>query len=122
MSDPNLPSEVPRAEVRQWAMFCHFSAFLGLVVPLGHLLGPVVMWVWKRELDPFVDAQGKEALNFQINVTIAGFISFLLMFLVIGFVLIAILAVAVLILMILAGVRANEGKPYRYPMIWRPIK
>ena len=44
------------------------------------------------------------------------------MFVVIGIVLFAILAVAVLILIILAGVRANEGKPYRYPLIWRPIK
>ncbi|MDF0733346.1 DUF4870 domain-containing protein [Pseudomonas entomophila] len=122
MSDPNLPLEVPSAEARQWAMFCHFSALLGLVVPLGHLLGPVVMWVWKREVDPFVDAHGKEALNFQINVTLAGFVCFLLMVLVIGFVLLAVLAVAVLILIILAGVRANEGKAYRYPWIWRPIK
>ncbi|HGM5583533.1 TPA: DUF4870 domain-containing protein [Pseudomonas putida] len=122
MSDPNLPIETPSAEVRQWAMFCHFSGLLGLVMPLGHLLGPLVMWIWKREVDPFVDAQGKEALNFQISVTIAGFICFLLMFVVIGIVLFAILAVAVLILIILAGVRANEGKPYRYPLIWRPIK
>ncbi|HEK1688657.1 TPA: DUF4870 domain-containing protein [Pseudomonas putida] len=122
MSETNLPIEPPSAEVRQWAMFCHFSGLLGLVMPLGHLLGPLVMWIWKREVDPFVDAQGKEALNFQISVTIAGFICFLLMFVVIGIVLFAILAVAVLILIILAGVRANEGKPYRYPLIWRPIK
>ncbi|MEA5671787.1 DUF4870 domain-containing protein [Pseudomonas sp. MH2] len=122
MSETNLPIETPSAEVRQWAMFCHFSALLGLVMPLGHLLGPLVMWIWKREVDPFVDAQGKEALNFQISITIAGFICFLLMFVVIGIVLFAILAVAVLILIILAGVRANEGKPYRYPLIWRPIK
>ena len=32
------------------------------------------------------------------------------------------LMVAVLILIILAAVRANEGKPYRYPWIWRPIR
>ncbi|MBJ9974360.1 DUF4870 domain-containing protein [Pseudomonas sp. S75] len=122
MSEPNTPIDIPNAEVRQWAMFCHFSALLGLVMPLGHLLGPLVMWIWKRESDPFVDAHGKEALNFQITVTLAGFICFLLMFVVIGIVLFAILAVAVLILIILAGVRANEGKPYRYPLTWRPIK
>ncbi|MHC6228061.1 DUF4870 domain-containing protein [Pseudomonas sp. X10] len=122
MSDPTLPVPPPNAEIRQWAMFCHLSALLGLVVPLGSLLGPLVMWIWKRELDPFIDAQGKEALNFQISVTIAAFICFLLMFVLVGVVLFAILVIAVLILIILAGVRANEGQPYRYPLIWRPIK
>ncbi|MBV4538680.1 MULTISPECIES: DUF4870 domain-containing protein [Pseudomonas] len=122
MSDPNVPVNLPNSEIRQWAMFCHLSALLGLAVPLGHLLGPLVMWIWKRELDPFIDAQGKEALNFQISVTIAGFICFLLTFVLIGLVLFAILAVAVLILIILAGVKANEGQAYRYPFIWRPIK
>ena len=123
MNEPDdLPVAPPNAEIRQWAMFCHLSALLGLVVPLGHLLGPLVMWIWKRELDPFIDAQGKEALNFQISVTIAGGICFLLMFVLVGIVLFAILTVAVLVLAILAGVKANEGKPYRYPLIWRPIK
>ncbi|UBM25285.1 DUF4870 domain-containing protein [Pseudomonas sp. p1(2021b)] len=122
MNEPDLPITPPNAEIRQWAMFCHLSALFGLVVPLGHLLGPLVMWIWKRELDPFIDAQGKEALNFQISVTIAGFICFLLMFVLVGIVLFAILTVAVLVLAIVAGVKANEGKPYRYPLIWRPIK
>ncbi|HGA2316407.1 DUF4870 domain-containing protein [Pseudomonas sp. NPDC089428] len=122
MSDSGLSVTPPNAEVRQWAMFCHLSALLGLVVPLGHLLGPLVLWHLKREQDPFIDAQGKEALNFQISVTIAGFVCTALMFVAIGIVLFPILMLAVLILIILAAVRANEGKAYRYPFIWRPIK
>lgn len=122
MTDPNLSINPPSAEVRQWAMLCHLSALLGLVIPLGHLLGPLVLWHLKREQDPFIDAQGKEALNFQISVTVAGFICLLLIFVVIGLVLFAVLSVAVMILIVIAAVRANEGKPYRYPMIWRPIK
>ena len=93
-----------------------------MVVPFANLIAPLALWWWKRGVDPFVDAQGKEALNFQISVTIAGFICFLLMFVFIGLVLFAMLTVAVMILIIIAAVRANEGKPYRYPMIWRPIK
>ena len=58
----------PGQEARQWAMFCHFAAFIGLVFPFGSLLGPLIVWQLKRESDPFVDAQGKEALNFQITV------------------------------------------------------
>ncbi|MBO9552506.1 DUF4870 domain-containing protein [Pseudomonas sp.] len=122
MNDSELSVTPPNAEVRQWAMFCHLSALLGLVVPLGHLLGPLVLWHLKREQDPFIDAQGKEALNFQINVTIAGFVCTALMFVAIGLVLFPVLMLAVLILIILAAVRANEGKAYRYPFIWRPIQ
>ncbi|WP_410965628.1 DUF4870 domain-containing protein, partial [Salmonella sp. SAL4454] len=69
----------PGQEARQWAMFCHFAAFIGLVFPFGSLLGPLIVWQLKRESDPFVDAQGKEALNFQITVALAMFVSFLLM-------------------------------------------
>ncbi|WP_194788735.1 DUF4870 domain-containing protein [Pseudomonas sp. UFMG81] len=122
MNDPDLPITPPSADVRQWAMFCHLAALLGLVVPLGHLFGPLLLWHLKREQDPFIDAQGKEALNFQISVTVAGFVCFLLMFVFIGIVLFAVLMVAVLILIVLAAVRVNEGQAYRYPLIWRPIR
>lgn len=71
MQDLQTP---PSAEARQWAMLCHFAAFFGLVFPFGNLLGPLVVWQIKRDLDPFVDAQGKEAVNFQISVTLAGLV------------------------------------------------
>ncbi|MGF6592491.1 DUF4870 domain-containing protein [Pseudomonas sp. 2835] len=122
MSEQPLQLPTPSADVRQWAMFCHLAALLGLVFPFGSLLGPLVMWIWKKDVDPFVDAQGKEALNFQITVFIAGVICGLLMFILIGIVLFGMLMIAVLILTIIAGVKANEGKPYRYPLTWRPIK
>lgn len=122
MSEQPLQLPTPSAEVRQWAMFCHLAALLGLVFPFGSLLGPLVMWIWKKDVDPFVDAQGKEALNFQITVFIAGVICGLLMFILIGIVLFGMLMIAVLILTIIAGVKANEGEPYRYPLTWRPIK
>ena len=65
MSDePLAPQSTPGPEARQWAMFCHFAAFLGLVFPFGNLLGPLIVWQIKKDMDPFVDAQGKEALNF----------------------------------------------------------
>ncbi|MNE20738.1 hypothetical protein D3C77_345830 [compost metagenome] len=103
-------------------MFCHLAALLGLVVPFGNLLGPLVMWIWKKDLDPFIDAQGKEALNFQLTVFLASIICFALMFVLVGIVLFGMLMVAVLVLTIVAGVKANDGQPYRYPMTWRPIK
>ena len=122
MSDEQLPVPAPSREVRQWAMFCHLSALLGIWVPFGSLIGPLILWQMKREMDPFVDDQRKEALNFQISVAIASAICLLLMVVVIGFFLFGLLAIGALVLTIIAGVKANEGQVYRYPFTWRLIK
>ncbi|WP_460142502.1 DUF4870 domain-containing protein [Pseudomonas sp. S3_B08] len=122
MSDEQDLLPKPSQEVRQWAMSCHLSALLGIWIPFGNLIGPLILWQMKREKDPFIDAQGKEALNFQITVAIASMICFLLMLLIIGFFLFGLLAIAALVLTIIAGVKANEGFPYRYPFTWRLIK
>jgi uncharacterized Tic20 family protein len=103
-------------------MFCHFAAFLGLVFPFGNLLGPLIVWQIKKDFDPFVDAQGKEALNFQISVALAAVVCFILMVVVIGFPLLMLLGLAALVLTIIAGIKANEGQSYRYPFSWRLIK
>ena len=112
----------PGQEARQWAMFCHFAAFIGLVFPFGSLLGPLIVWQVKKDLDPFVDAQGKEALNFQISVALAMVLCFLLMVVLIGFPLLALVGIAALVLTVIAGIKANEGRAYRYPFCWRLIK
>lgn len=120
MSD--IQGSVPSKEARQWAMFCHFSAFFGLAIPFGNLLGPLIVWQLKKDFDPFVDAQGKEALNFQISVSMAALLCFLLMVVVIGFPLLALVGITALVLTIIAGIKANEGQAYRYPFSWRLIK
>lgn len=123
MSDEVPVQQVqPSQEARQWAMFCHFAAFLGFIFPFGNLLGPLIVWQVKRESDPFIDQQGKEALNFQITVSLAVVLSFLLMLVVIGFFLLGLVSIGALVLTIIAGVKANEGLNYRYPFTWRPIK
>ncbi|MFJ2284674.1 DUF4870 domain-containing protein [Pseudomonas sp. NPDC087803] len=122
MSDEQELLPRPSHEVRQWAMFCHLSALLGIWIPFGNLIGPLILWQMKRETDPFIDAQGKEALNFQITVAIAAAICLLLMVLIIGFFLLGLLAIGALVLTIIAGVKANDGFPYRYPFTWRLIK
>ncbi|TRX74561.1 DUF4870 domain-containing protein [Pseudomonas mangiferae] len=112
----------PSREARQWAMACHFAAFLGLVFPFGNLLGPLIVWQLKKDQDPFIDQQGKEALNFQITVAVAGLVCLLLMLVVIGFLLIGLLGLGALVLTIIAGIKANEGAAYRYPFTWRLLK
>jgi uncharacterized Tic20 family protein len=121
MSDLSITS--PTAEERQWAMFAHLSALLGLVVwAAGILLGPLIVWLIKRDTLPFVNDQGKEALNFQITVFLAGIVCTALIFVLIGIPLLAALAIFDLVFLIIAAVKANEGVAYRYPICLRLIK
>ncbi|MCI3943040.1 hypothetical protein K0038_00028 [Pseudomonas syringae] len=122
MSDSLQPLSKPPQSARQWAMLCHLSAFAGLMFPFGNLLGPLIIWQLKKDADPFIDAQGKEALNFQITVAIAATISMLLILLVIGFALLPLVGIGAAVLAIIAGVKANDGVDYRYPFTWRLIK
>ncbi|PNS09531.1 DUF4870 domain-containing protein [Solilutibacter silvestris] len=110
------------ADERQWAMIAHLSALSGLIIPLGHILGPLIVWLMKKDGMPFVDDQGKEALNFQITLSIALFVCGLLIFVIIGIVLMPLVGLAGLILAVIAGIKANEGVAYRYPFTLRLIK
>ena len=127
MTPPPPPSGSPNAEERQWAMFAHLSAIVGALIGLS-FLGPLVVWLVKKETMPFVDDQGKEARNFNIMLrlvlAVRGAVTFVtrgigilltgpLMFIV---------GVAALVLVIIAGIKANEGVAYRYPFSIRLIK
>lgn len=126
------PSGVPSVQERQWAMFAHLSALLGLILT-GHwlgwgcFLGPLVIWLVKKDTMPFVNDQGKEALNFNITVAIIFFALFMLTLLTLGLgVFLAwpigvIVGVAWLVFTIVAAIKANEGVRYRYPFTLRLI-
>lgn len=103
-------------------MLCHLSAFLGFIIPFGNILGPLVIWLIKKAEYPFVDDQGKEALNFQISILIAFIISAILMFIAIGFLLMVAVAIYAIVMIIIAAIKANEGVAYRYPYALRLIK
>jgi len=118
---------VPSHEERQWALFAHLSALLGGLLTstflgLGCLIGPLIIWLVKKDTMPFVDDQAKEALNFNITVAIAAVVCGVLMFVLIGFVLLPLLGLAWLVFIIIAAIKANEGERYRYPFTLRLIK
>lgn len=108
-------------EEKTWGMLAHLSSFAGFVIPLGNVVGPLVVWLVKKDTMPFVDDQGKEALNFNITVVIAGLISFVLMAILIGFVLLAVVVVGWMVFTIMATIEANKGVAYRYPYTLRLI-
>lgn len=122
MNDNQMLVPTPSYEVRQAAMLCHLAAFLGFVFPFGSVVGPLILWQMKKEVDPFIDDQGKEALNFQITVAIAWIAGIVLAFAVVGFFLMFALAIATVVLTIIGSIKANKGIVYRYPLTWRVIK
>ena len=69
---------------RTWAMFCHLSTLAGWIIPFANLIAPLVIWLVKKDQYPMVDDQGKEALNFQINITIYELGSLVLCLVIIG--------------------------------------
>lgn len=104
-------------------MLCHLLALCGLLgVPFGNILGPLVMWLIKREESSFIDACGKEALNFQISMTIYTIIAGLLLLVAVGFILLPALIIANLVLTVIAALKASEGTNYQYPVTIRFIK
>ncbi len=127
MSDQD-PQAVPEtsntnasdADSRQWGMIAHLSALVGFIIPFGNIIGPLIVWQVKKDM-PFVEDQGKEALNFQITVTLAAIVCFILMFVFIGVLLLPVVGIAALVLTIIAGIKANGGEEYRYPLTLRLI-
>lgn len=86
------------------------------------IIGPLIIWLIKREDSDFVDYHGKEYFNMVISYFIYGVIAFILSFILIGFVLYPILAIALLIFTIIAAVKAYQGERYQIPFIFRFIK
>lgn len=131
---PPPASGEPSADEKQWALFAHLSALLGGIVTsgwagsIGCFLGPLIIWLVKKDTMPFVNDQAKEALNFNITVAIVFFALFLLALLTLGIGLIIaiplwiIIGLAWLVLTIIAAVKANKGEAYRYPFALRLIK
>ena len=138
-TDANTPpppppvAGTPSKEERQWAMFAHLSALLGGLLTSafggwGFFLGPLVIWLMKKDEMPFVADQAKEALNF--NITVSAIFLLLLIFTILTIGIGALLTVPVamvvgigaLVLVILAAVKANDGVAYRYPLTIRLVK
>jgi hypothetical protein len=104
-------------------MLCHLSALAGLVIPsLGHLIGPLVVWLVKKDTIPQVDVEGKESINFQLSMTIYALISSALIWVLIGIPLLIVVALTDVVLTIVAAVKTSRGELYRYPFTIRFLK
>ena len=126
MNSNETPSNVPSAltqDDRNWGMIGHLSALAAFIAPfLGGVLGPLIVWLVKRDQSVFAAECAKEALNFNITVAIGFALCGCLAFIFIGIPLMIALGIAWLVLVIIAGIRASEGVQYRYPATLRFVK
>jgi hypothetical protein len=101
---------------RTWAMLCHLTALAGYIIPFGNIIGPLIVWLVKKEESSLVNENGKEALNFQISMSIYFIVAAILITVVIGLFLTVALAILNLVLIILASVKTNKGEKFTYPL------
>jgi len=129
-ADQAPPSEYGQAEeidrdARRWAMFCHLSGLAGYlpILPgIGSLIAPLIIWQVKKDDSPFVDQQGKEAVNFQLSILLYTVIALASICIAVGIVLLPAVVVLNIVFVIIASVRSNNGEHYRYPICIRFIK
>ena len=122
MSDPYAAPQQPSVDPDEieltkddltWGMLCHLLAFSGVILPLGNFIGPLVMWMMKKDESEFTDYHGKESLNFQISIFIYAILCIPLIFIIVG--------ILGLVLPIIACIKANSGEFYRYPFTIRML-
>ena len=121
-------------EEKKFATICHLLGLLIILFPILNIIGPLIYWQSKKSESDYVNDQGKEAVNFQISVTIyIIFIFFVILTMKLsdfsasqGFLsFIVLLIVAIwffdVVMVIVASIRANKGEKYKYPLSIRFI-
>jgi hypothetical protein len=118
----NTVSTTETKEVRSWLLLCHLSAFAAYLVPFGNIFGPLLVYLLKRDEIPAIEEHGKEALNFNISMTIYGVISIFLVLFLIGIPLVIAVWVFSTVATVIAAVRADNGELYQYPLTIRFLR
>ncbi|QDU86379.1 hypothetical protein Pla163_35300 [Planctomycetes bacterium Pla163] len=122
----NTDPTTPDADERQMAMFAHLSMLSFFLTGIGLLAGPIVVWLMKKDESAFVDENGKEAINFAISIVIWNIAAFVMFFTVIlipvSFVIWIGSSLFLLVMSIVAGLKANEGTIFRYPLTFRLLR
>jgi len=110
------------SEEKTLAVVSHLASLVGYFVIIGHIVIPLIILLWKGKESEFTEYHSRESLNFQISMTIYWIITYLLMFVFVGFIIAIPLSVFQLIVMIIAALRAGDGRTYSYPLCIRFIK
>ena len=119
-AEPPAPAEAapaapPAKDECTMAMLAHLLGLVGFI-------GPLIIWLIKKDESRFVDQEGKESVNFQITLLIGYVISGITAWVCIGVFLGIAIWIIQLVFCIMAGMKANKGQGYRYPICIRFIK
>ncbi|HOA36504.1 MAG TPA: DUF4870 domain-containing protein [Bacillota bacterium] len=112
-------------EEKNYAMLAHLLALAVFILPsFGNIIGPLIIWLIKKDESAFVDKNGKESLNFQISVTIYMIAAVILTVLSLGILFLLPVAVSIvwLVYVVIATVKVSNGEDYSYPLTIRFIK
>lgn len=117
MEPPSLPADpVPTQDEKNLGLIMHVLSLVGF-----SLLGPLIVWLIKKDESPFINAQGRELLNFQLSFLIYTIVCIPLCFVLIGIPLLIVVGIGAFILTIIGLVKATEGKIYRFPVTIRML-
>lgn len=106
----------PVEQERLWTVGCHLSPLLGYLLPFGHVIGPLALWLAKRQGSPGVEKTGRDVLNFQLSITLYVLAALLLSFFLIGLAILFLVVVFHFTMALYASLRAQRGLETRYPL------
>ena len=113
LGNDELPTVVPTSDEKTLALLAH------IVTLASNFIAPLIIYFIKKDESSFVAAHAKESLNFQLTILI---IAIILIVTIVGILLLWIVCMYAFVLVIIATIRASEGKLYRYPFCIRFIK
>lgn len=101
---------------RNWAMFCHLSAFAGFFFPFGGIIGPLICWLSRKDESNWIDLNGKRSLNFQLSILLYVVLLLPLCFILVGIPIIISLFILKIVCVVIASIKASRGEDYKYPI------
>jgi uncharacterized Tic20 family protein len=116
------PMSLQTAEQKQMGMFLHLSQLINLIIPLGGVIAPIVLWQMKKDEMPALDAHGKMVVNWLISSLIYCAVSFVLTFVLIGILGFIAIGLMSIIFPIVGGIKANNGELWEYPLTIKFLK
>jgi uncharacterized protein len=116
------PMGLQTSEEKQMGMFLHLSQLANLLIPIAGIVIPIVIWQTQKDKTPAIDAHGKMVVNFMISCLLYGIISFILAFVLIGFLGFLALMVIGIVFPIIGGIKANNGELWEYPLTIKFLK
>ncbi len=96
-----------------------FAALIYVISFFTAFIGPLIIWLIKKDSSEFVDYHGRQYLNFLISYAIYSIVASVAIVILIGFVLLPIVGIAAFVFTIIGAVKAYEGDYYRMPFIFR---